>query len=130
MGGFNDYSEDKILDHVLGGAAFPQPTPYLGLWIGDPGEPGTGGAEVSSVGTGYLRQTPTFAAASGGIKSNSVDVVYPVATAAYGTLTHAMILDQATLGNPVMFGQLTNQKTIDTDDQFRILATKLVCTLD
>jgi len=132
MPGFNDYAEDKILDHVLGGAVFPQPTPWLALWIGSPGEPGTGGAEVSTVGTAYARQAPTFGASSGGVKTTTVDINFPQATAAYGTVDYAMILDNAAAGagNPIMWGPLTNAKTIDTDDIFRVLAGDLTCTLD
>ena len=132
MPGFNNYAEDKILDHAIGNITWTSPVSYLALWIGDPGEPGTGGAEVSTVGTAYTRVAPTYSAASGGSKTNSADINYPVATAAYGTVTHGQLMDTVTpgTGNPLMFGQLTNAKTIDSQDQFRVLAGDLVATLD
>ncbi|KKL02476.1 hypothetical protein LCGC14_2626490 [marine sediment metagenome] len=132
MPGFNDYAEDKILDHAIGGITWTAPTTYLALWIGDPTETGAGGAEVSAIGTAYVRVAPTYSAASGGSITNSADIDYPQATAGYGTVTHGLLADNVTPGggNPIMYGPLTNQKTIDQDDQFRVLTGDLVCTLD
>ena len=130
--GFADYAEDKVLDHVFGGAAFAQPTPYAALWIGNPGDDLLGGNEVSTVGTAYTRQAVTFAAAASGSKSNSVLFEYPDATAPYGTVDYLVIADNVTpgAGNGLAYGQLTNAKTIDTDDIFRVKVGDLTITLD
>lgn len=129
--GFNDYAEDKVLDHVFGGAAFAQPTPYAALWIGNPGEDASGGAEVSTVGTGYVRRAVTFAASASGSKSNSALFEYPDATAPYGIVDYLLLSDNITpgAGNALAYGQLTNAKTIDADDVFRVKVGDLTITL-
>ena len=121
MAAMSDYLENALLNHVFRNTPLTSPTTvFLALWIGDPTDTGVGGAEVTTVGTAYVRQPITFGAPSGGVIANSGQINYPDATAAYGTVDYAQIMDAVTLGNALVHGQLTNSKTIDTDDQFRV----------
>ena len=123
-----DYAELKILDHCLGTTTWTKPTAvYLGLFTADPGE-ASGGTEVS--GGSYARQAVTFNAASGGATDNTAEIAFPVATAAWGTITHVVIFDAITTGNRIWYGPLTASKIIGTDDQFKIAAGALDVSID
>lgn len=114
----SDYAEDKLLDHVLGTASFTAPSAvYLALWVGDPGEDGAGGAEVT--GGSYARQAVTFTASSGGATSNDSLITFPTAAASWGTVDYAAIFDASTSGNMLWHGALTAAKTIGTGDVIR-----------
>lgn len=128
MGALTDYLENKLLDHVLCNTAYTPPTTvYVGLFTAAPGEAG-GGTEVS--GGGYARQAASFSAAANGQASNSADIVFPVATADWGTITHIALFDAQTAGNMLLYAALAASKTIQTGDQFIIKAGNLTVTLD
>lgn len=127
MAAMSDYLENALINATLRGQAWTAPsTIYLALFTSDPTDAKTG-AEVS--GGAYARQAVTFAAPTNGAASTSADVLYPVATAAWGTVTHIGVFDAATGGNLLYHGQLTNTKTISTDDQLKIGAGDITITL-
>lgn len=132
----SNYLENKVLDHVLKNTAYTQPTNlYLGLYINTSGnaatnlEAGTLTDEVSTSGTAYGRQTVAFSAASGGTSATSATVTFTTATAAWGTITHVAILDQATGGNVLFWGAVTTAKAIDSGDTFQITSGNLSISL-
>ena len=129
------YLELELLNAVLRGAAFTPPAAvYVALFTAAPTDAG-GGTEVT--GGAYARTAATFAAAvSGGASSgstiaNSADVVFPTATAAWGTVVAVGIYDAASAGNLLYFGNLTTSQAVATGNQFRFPATTgLVVTED
>jgi hypothetical protein len=124
----SNYLENKLLDHTLKNTTYtPASTIYLALFTSDPGEDKTG-TEVS--GGAYARKSPTFATAAAGVSTNNADVLFDVATANWGTISHVAIFDAATAGNMLYYGQLTTSKTINTSDQLKIAAGDLSITLD
>lgn len=126
-----DYAEKKILDHLVGKAAFKMPTAYVALYTSVPNEDGTGGAEVS--GGGYARLQTSHSdwedAANGGIQ-NSANLEWDAATDNWGTIVGIALVDEATGGNVLVRGEAVAQKTIEVGDMFRISAGNLVMTLD
>lgn len=123
----SDYLENKILDHIRG-TAYTSPTNlYLALFTSDPGENGAG-TEVS--GGSYARKIVTFNAAASGSMSNSADVLFDVATANWGTISHVAVYDALTAGNLLFSGPLTTAKTINNTDQLKIIAGDLAISLD
>ena len=117
------YAENKILDHSLGTTSWTMPTQlYLGLFTAAPGEAG-GGTEVS--GGSYARQSVDFDAAASGATQNAAEVLFPVASANWGTVTHIALFDASTAGNMIWYGALTASKAIDSGDQFKIADTDL-----
>lgn len=129
MAGFSNYLETEILDHVFAGNAYTAPTTlYLALHTADPAEDGSG-AEVSTSGTAYARQTVTFTV-SGDTATTSAAVEYATATANFGTVSHVGVWDASTAGNLLAFAALTSSKTIETGDVFRVPAGDLDITLD
>lgn len=131
MAGKSKYLEQKILNHVLRNASYTPPTTlYLALFTVDPTDAGTG-TEVT--GGSYARQTVAFnAPAASGVSTstNSADVLFPVASAAWGTVTHWGIFDAATAGNLLYLGALTPNKAVASADQIKIAAGTLSVTED
>lgn len=123
----SDYLENALVNAVLRGTTYTSPTTvYIGLFTSDPTDAKTG-TEVT--GGAYARQAITFGAPTNGVSYSSADVLFPVATASWGTVTHIGIFDAATSGNLLFHGTLTNTKTIAADDQLKIVAGNVNVTL-
>lgn len=126
---FSNHLETEILDHVFGGNAYTAPaTLYLALHTANPDEDGSG-AEVSTSGTAYARETVAFTV-SGNTATTSAAVEYATATANFGTVTHVGVWDASTAGNLLAYAALTSSKTIETGDVFRVPAGDLDISLD
>lgn len=126
---FSNHLETEILDHVFGGNAYTAPgTLYLALHTANPDEDGSG-AEVSTSGTAYARQTVAFTV-SGNTATTSAAVEYSTATANFGTVSHVGVWDASTAGNLLAYAALTSSKTIETGDVFRVPAGDLDISLD
>ncbi|MHA6258365.1 phage tail fiber protein [Sporosarcina sp. CAU 1771] len=127
MAAMSDYLENAILNATLRGTAWTPPTTvHLALYTSDPTDAKTG-TEVT--GGAYARQVITFSAPTNGVVSSAADVLYPIATANWGTVTHIGILDANTSGNLLYHGALTNSKTIASSDQLKIAAGDITVTL-
>jgi len=127
MAAMSDYLENALINAVLRGTTYTSPsTVYIGLFTSDPTDAKTG-TEVT--GGAYARQAITFGAPTNGVSYSSADVLFPVATASWGTVTHIGIFDAATSGNLLFHGTLTNTKTIAADDQLKIVAGNVNVTL-
>ena len=130
MAKFSDYLETALLNATLRGISYTAPsTVYVALYTTDPTDADVG-SEV--VGGGYARQPITFSAPVDGNANSNVDVVFAVATATWGTITHIGLRDAATGGNLLYHIELSsaNQKTINADDQLKIGAGDLTVILD
>jgi len=134
MGSFANKLEDWLLDHIVGKTAYPMPTCYVALWIGDPLDTGAGGAEVS--GTGYTRVATAGAdwnAASGGSISNVNDITFPEAGGDWGTVDHFALMNAAAAGDMLAHGSLTTPKHIESGEIAKFTGENpgdLVITLD
>ena len=127
MAGFTNTTETAVLDHIFGKTAYTQPTHlYVGLSTTTPIEAGTNFTEPSSGAYARVDTEPTDwnAAVSGdpAITDNASVITFPTATASWGTVTHFGIYSASTGGTLILWGALTANKTIDTDDtpQFAI----------
>lgn len=122
-GSLSDYLEDKLLDHALGGGDFTRPASvYAALFTAAPTDAG-GGTEVGTgTWTNYARVTVTnnatnFPASSGGAKSNGTAISWPAATASGAVTVVAMALfDAATVGNMLVWADLTVSKQVNSGD--------------
>jgi hypothetical protein len=124
----SDYLENALLNAVLRNTPYTSPSQvYVALFTSDPTDAGTG-TEVS--GGGYARQAVTFNAPSNGQVTNASDILFPIATASWGTVTHVGIYDAQTGGNLLFSGALTTSKTISANDQLKIAAGSLSISLD
>ncbi|WP_456238617.1 phage tail fiber protein [Paenibacillus albicereus] len=126
--GKSDWLENQILNHVLRGTVYTPPAAlFVALFTSDPGEAGTG---TEASGGGYARQAVTFTNSTSGSSSNSADILFPVATAAWGTLTHFGIYDAATAGKLLYMGALTPSQPIAVSNQLKIFAGTLTVSED
>ena len=124
----SNYLENEILDHTLGTASYTMPTTvYIALYTSDPTDADSG-SEVS--GGSYARQSAAFDVAAAGATQNSADITFPQATADWGTVTHIGIRDAATIGNLLWHGPLSQSKTVNNGDTFKINAGDLDISLN
>jgi hypothetical protein len=127
MGSMTDYLENKILEHSLGKTAYALPTIYAALYTATPTEAG-GVNELA--GAGYARIQATFGTATNGSISNNQNVVFPVASASWGNVVAVGLVDAATGGNLLWYGNLDAAKLISSGDQFVLPTGSVVVTLD
>ncbi|MFT4175012.1 MAG: hypothetical protein QM627_00005 [Luteolibacter sp.] len=119
MGGFSDYLENKIADHVFGGGDYTRPaTIYVALYTSTPTDSG-GGTELS--GGGYARAAVTnnstnWPTASSGLKRNGAAITFPTASTSWGTIVAFGIFDAASGGNLLAWGALDVAKAVGGGD--------------
>jgi drug/metabolite transporter superfamily protein YnfA len=124
-----NYLENKLLDHVLRNVPYTSPTTiYIALLTSNPAEAGDITSEVS--GGSYARQAITFDEIVDGVTQNTYDIEFPQATADWGIITHVILMDAETGGNPLFYAELTTAKTITTDDIFKVPISELTVKLD
>ena len=129
-GSLTNYAEVEILDHIVGKTSFTMPTAYVALFTVAPTDAG-GGTEVT--GGSYARvQTAgaDWAAASGGAITNAEDIVFPTASASWGEIVAAALMDASSGGNMLIWGDLAAPKTVGEDDTFSLPAGNIDFTLD
>lgn len=114
MANLSDWSENALLDWLMGGSSPSRPTTrYLALFTAAPNDAG-GGTEVS--GSGYARQAFTCGAAASGATSNDVAVAFTASGGNFGTVTHLGVFSASTAGNLLWHGAITVQKTVNDGD--------------
>ena len=127
MSSFTNYAENKVLNHIFNGAAnayTPPTTVYVALFKADPTESGSLANEVS--GGSYARRSVTFGAAASRQITQSATITFPQATANWGTITHYGLMDAATSGNMIAYGQLNPSKQVVTGNTLSIPSGQIV----
>jgi hypothetical protein len=125
-----NYLENALLNEVLRNTAFAAITTiYGGLLTALADGEAQSWTEVS--GGAYARQSIAFNAPdASGICSNTSDVLYPIATANWGTIVSFFLADAVSAGNGVIHGNLSSSKVINTNDQFVFRAGNLTVQFD
>lgn len=136
MANMTDYLERKLINHVLCNTAYTPPaTVYIALFTADPTDTGSLANEVPTAGgTLYARQAVAFTALTTettGQTSNSAQVEFPEAGAAWGTVTHIGLMDGDTegAGNMLFHGALTTARAVDAGTQLIFKVGQLTVTL-
>jgi len=122
-----NYLEEKLIDHLFKTTAYSHSSPsawFVGLHTGAFGESGSGGNEVSTVGTTYARVSITrgsgFTRASASdvrTVENASVITFGVPSANWGLVTHVGIWDSASGStNLIIEAQLQFSKTINNGD--------------
>ena len=133
MGGFSDYLENELLDHLFGCGTKDYTPPadlYLALSTADPLDTGAGIAEP--VGGAYERaqcDETDFGNAANGTVTNTVDIPFPACTVSWGNITHFAIYDANVAGNMMAHGSLATPKTISAGDTAKFVVGDLVIQL-
>ena len=132
-GSKSDYLENEILDHILGGGDYARPaTVYVALYTVAPTDVG-GGTEVT--GGSYARKAVTnnatnWPAAASGAKANGAEIAFVTATANWGTVVAFGIFDAVSGGNLMYWGDLSENKDVDSGDTARFAVGELDVTED
>ncbi len=127
MSNMSNYLETQLYNHVLRATVFTPPASlFVAAYTSDPGKTDAG-TEVS--GGAYARKAVTFAAPSDGAGVNPADVLFDVATASWGNVTHFGIRDAASGGNLLFFGPANPAKTIAQGDQLKIPAGSIAAAM-
>jgi len=123
----SDTYETTTLNWLFTTGAVTRPTTwYIALYTTAPTD-STAGTEVS--GGSYARQAVTMSV-TGDTASNTASIDWPTASASWGTIVAASIMDASTGGNIITYGALTVSKTIASGDVFRIPAGDFDVTLN
>ena len=124
MADLSTYMEDRIINFMRNVAITGEAAVYVGLFTADDGlEAGTITSEVT--GGSYARELAGLSASADGVSANAGDITFTTATAEWGLITHAALLDAITAGNVIMHSALAANKQVDDGDTFKILAGEL-----
>ena len=119
----SNYAENKILDHVVGEAAWTMPTTvYVKLHTGDPGEAATSNAAAETT-----RKAASWSAASSGSIATDATIEWTNVSTTE-TYTHWSLWDASTAGNALWTGALSASAAVTAGDTFQI--TSLTLSLD
>lgn len=121
--------EDDVLDYTVEGTQPAAFTPWLALFTAAPSDAG-GGTEVSGGSYARVDVSAAFSPASGGSKTNDVEVAFPQATANWGTVTHFGNYDASTGGELKRWAALTTSKAVNSGDTAKFPIGSLVFTED
>jgi len=123
MAEMSNFLENALINATLRATTYTSvATVYVSLWTSDPTDAGSG-TEVS--GGSYARTAVTFGAPSNGTSLNNADVIFPTATAGWGTVGWIGINDALSSGNLLYHTALDAAKTIDSGDIFKIATGNL-----
>ena len=122
----SNYLENAFLNTLRGQNLNAPSKVYLGLFLSNPGEQGTG-LEVNY--QGYRRMEINFSAPAhvGSNTEISVaeDIKFAESNKALGMITHVAIFDSLTGGNCLAYGELTEELTITTGESPAIFENDL-----
>jgi hypothetical protein len=129
LSSFTDYTENKVLDHIVGKTSFTMPSVWIALFTAAPSDTG-GGTEAT--GGSYARKSTAgadWAAASGGATSNANAITFVTPTGSWGTITHFALMDAATTGNMLAWAPLTTPQAVGTGNTVSFAVGELDITL-
>lgn len=131
MSSGTDFSERKLLEHLLGVVAYAMPPgTWLGFATADPGEAGSFANEAS--GGGYARVLVDWPATGGGAQvggayemANDAATTFAVSSGAWSAgvnMTHAFLADAAVAGNMLRKAALAAPFAVNAANQQIVVA--------
>lgn len=139
MSAISDYAESALLQEIFNGVNFVAPDTWVSLYTTDPTDADSG-TEVSG---GSYARVRVYAQAGGSpdwntavvdgvgyLVDNEEDVVFPTATAAWGTVTHFGIHDASSGGNLLYHGVLDSSQVVGDGGIFKFLVGQLNLKLE
>lgn len=132
-GSLSAYSENALLDHLLSKTAFTMPANIYAALCTVTITNGMTGATITEANyTGYARKeilASDLNAASGGVVTNSADIVFDACTAGSSTVVGVAIVDATSNGNMLAFSDVTSKVVDTTSTPATITAGALSLTL-
>jgi hypothetical protein len=122
----SQYLDNVMLNAVLNDVSYESPPAvYVAIYTTSP-TPTSAGVEVS--GGSYARQAVTWTSASEGVVSNVADILFPTASATWGTIVAWGIVDNVSGGNLLYYGALGAPRTVLASTQVSFPAGQLQIT--
>lgn len=121
MSAMTDFLEVELRKHLFRTGSYTKPAQlHVRLYTAAPGEAG-GGTEVTGGSYAPVQRDPldanwTGASATDGLTDNATALTFPAPTANWGVVTHFAIADAAAAGNMLIYGALTQSKTVNNGD--------------
>lgn len=132
MANLTKYAQTKLINHMLGKAAFTMPTNvWFALFSISPGENGVLDNELTA--DGYARvaiASKLSASVAGGPVVNSELIPIGPANILWPLATHGAIIDAETAGNALIYAPLTDPVIVDIGKYFEIDVGLLILSLD
>lgn len=132
-GSKSDAYEQLMLQHTLGNQAFTAPgTVYVGLWTATLSDTSTGATAGEVSGGAYARaavpnSTVNWTYSAGSI-ANGTAITFAAATANWGTVTYAALLNASTSGTILYYWDLPTSKVISSGDTASFAVSSIVIT--
>lgn len=132
------YLEHKLLDFLFknNSESFASPGNSIYVGLATAASDAEGGTVTEATFTNYARQqvnaagwTVTALSADTQTAKNTANIDWPASGGTTNIITHAFIADALTSGNILFVGALDANKTIETDDVFRINLQNLTVEL-
>jgi hypothetical protein len=125
MSAMTNYLEYKLLDHVLMTASFTMPAAnYLSLHTTDPTDTGSLSGEITTVASGYARQTlaSSMGAAdhTAGVAVNTATITFGPATSDWGAVAYIAISDAVTGATMLLHGALDESQTTPVGESVQL----------
>lgn len=133
MGKLTDYAATQVLGHIFNAAYTNVSTVYLALCTADPTAAATGSScNEAANSNGYARTAISFGTAASRAVTQDAQVTYPLATGAWGTITHWCIVDSAThgLGNALAYGAFNSSFAPVSGNTPYVPVSEVVVTID
>ncbi len=115
-GALTTFGKDLFLSYFRGSTLVPPANVHYALFTSNPGIAGSTAGEVSTSSTGYSRKAiatstaqftaPTGTTGNGRVIDNAARQSIGTLTATWGTITHWGLMDQASGGNMLVYGDL------------------------
>lgn len=126
------YLANALYNHVYRNTSYTSPTQtYVALFTSSASlaalKAGTLTNEVS--GGAYARVAVTWGSPTDG-DGAATTTTFTTASAGWGTIRYAAIMDASTAGNVLEYGQLTSDVTINTGNTFQFNASAMTATVD
>lgn len=121
MANMSDYLEVELRKHIFRTGSFTKPTAlYVGLFTVTPADAG-GGTEVTGGSYARVQRDPldanwTAASSTDGLTDNAAAITFPTPSANWGTIVAFGIFDASTVGNLLIWGPITPNKTVNNGD--------------
>jgi hypothetical protein len=134
-GSLSNYGEDKLLDHVLSITSLTMPANiYAALTTVTITDSMTGATITEATYTGYARievLAASLNASSGGVVTNSADIVFAACSGSTSTVIGVAICDSVTTGagNMLMYSDVTSHVVDSSNTPATIPAGSLSITL-
>jgi hypothetical protein len=126
-----DSEELALLNLMTGLVAYTLPTNlYVGLFTAVANQETASVTEVAVGSYARVQTVGKWGTPAAGQVATNVDIVFPTATADWGTITHVGLNSASTAGTWRWIGQLTASKVVNNGDIMKFLSGQLTLTLD